>query len=108
MALARWQVVQTAEEQGVSGAARRHGVARRTVQRLVRRHQASGLEALCTQLRGTRPAIAQQVRELIVDLKPALPGCSSEQIRRLMCMSSANRGRETWISSLRTNGWDAA
>jgi hypothetical protein len=92
--LARWQVVQTAEEQGVSGAARRHG--------------AGGLEALCTQLRGARPAIAQQVRELIVDLKPALPGCSSEQIRRLMCMSSANRGRGTWISSLRTNGWDAA
>ena len=89
VALARWQVVQTAEEQGVSGAARQHGVARSTVQRLVRRHRAGGLEALCTQPRGARPAIAQEVRELIVDLKLALPGRSSEKIRRLMCMSSA-------------------
>jgi len=77
-------VVQTAEEEGVSGAARRHGVARSTVQRLVRRYRLGGIEALCTKPRGARPAIAQEVRELIVDLKVAQPGCSAEKIRRLM------------------------
>ena len=83
-ALARWHVVQTAEEEGVSGAAHRHGVARSTVQRLVRRYRLGGIEALCTKPRGARPAIAREVRELIVDLKVALPKRSSEKIRRLM------------------------
>ena len=83
-ALARWHVVQTAEEKGVSGAAREHGVARSTVQRLVHRYRVGGLKALCTKPRGARPAIAQQVRELIVDLKVALPSRSGEKIRRLM------------------------
>lgn len=83
-ALARWHVVQTAAEEGASAAARRHGVARSTVQRLVRRYQVGGIEALCNRPRGARPAIAQQVRELIVDLKLALPSRSGEKIRRLM------------------------
>ena len=83
-ALARWHVVQTAAEQGVSAAAREHRVARSTVQRLVRHYRVGGLEALCTRPRGARPAIAQEVRELIVDLKLALPSRSGEKIRRLM------------------------
>lgn len=83
-AIARWHVVQTAAEQGVSGAARQHGVARSTVQRLIRRYQRGGIEALCNQPRGARPAIAPEVRELIVELKLALPSRSGEKIRRLM------------------------
>ena len=104
VALARWQVVQTAEEQGVSGAARQHGVARSTVQRLVRRHRAGGLEALCTQPRGARPAIAQEVRELIVDLKLALPGRSSEKIRRLMEELGVPVSRQTVWRALSERG----
>ncbi len=83
-ALERWHGVQTAEEEGVSGAARSHGVARSTVPRLVRRYRLGNIEALCTKPRGARPAITREVRELIVDLKVALPGRSSEKIRRLM------------------------
>jgi transposase len=63
----------------MSAAARRHRVARSTVQRLVRRYEEGGIEALCTKPRGARSAIAQPVRELIVDLKLALPSRSEEE-----------------------------
>jgi transposase-like protein len=76
-------VVQTAEGKGVSAAAREHGVARSTVQRLARRYRVGGIEALCTKLREARPAIAQQVREPIVELKLALPSRSGERIQAI-------------------------
>lgn len=83
-ALARWRVVETAQEEGMSEAGRRHGVARSTVQRLVRRYEAGGLWALCNQPRGAREPIAQELRDQIVDLKVAQPTRSCEKIRRLL------------------------
>lgn len=68
----------------MSQAARRYGCARSTVQRLVRRYEAGGIEALCNQPRGARLPIAQEVREAIVELKLGRPSRSAEKIRRLM------------------------
>jgi len=84
VALERWQVVQTALREGMSEAARQHRCARSTVQRLVRRHEEGGLWALCNQPRGPRQPIAEEIRELIVELKVAQPRRSCDKIRRLM------------------------
>ena len=80
VALARWRVVDTALKEGISQAAREHGCARSTVQRLLRRYQAGGLWALCNQPRGCREPIAAEVKELIVELKVAQPRRSTRKI----------------------------
>jgi len=49
VALARWKIVETAQREGMSQAAREQGCARSTVQRLVRRYLQHGLWALCNQ-----------------------------------------------------------
>jgi transposase len=84
VALARRRIVDDALRDGISQAARAHGCARSTVQRLLRRHQAGGLEALCNQPRGCREPIAAEVKELIVELKLAQPRRSTQKIRQLM------------------------
>ena len=77
-------MVQTALREGISEAARQHRCARSTVQRLVRRHEEGGLWALCNQPRGPRQPIAEEIRELIVELKVVQPRRSCDKIRRLM------------------------
>ena len=94
-ALARYRVVQTAEEEGISAAARKHGCARSTVQRLVRRYREGGLWALCNRPRGAREPIRPETEELIVELKIALPERSSEKIRRLMAELGQPVSRQT-------------
>ena len=94
-ALARYRVVQTAEEQGMSPAARKHGCARSTVQRLMRRYQEGGLWALCNRPRGPREPIRPEVAELIVELKISLPERSTEKLRRLMADLGQPVSRQT-------------
>lgn len=97
VALARWKVVDTALREGASAAAREHGCARSTVQRLVRRYENGGgrLEALCNQPRGCREPIAPEIRELIVELKVAQPRRSTERIRHLMEEAGQPVSRQT-------------
>lgn len=94
-ALGRYRIVQTAQEQGISAAARRWGCARSTVQRLVRRYQEGGLWALCNRPRGPREPIHPETEELIVELKVTLPERSTEKIRRLMAEVGQPVSRQT-------------
>jgi len=86
VAEARLKVVFTAQEEGVSAAARKHGHARSTVQRLLGRWQQAGGDvwALCNRPRGNREPVAPEVRELIEALKLERLSRSCEQIRQLM------------------------
>ena len=86
VAEARLKVVFTAQEEGVSAAARKHGHARSTVQRLLRRWEQAGsdLRALCNRPRGNHEPIAPEVREMIEQLKLERMGRSCEQIRERM------------------------
>jgi transposase InsO family protein len=83
-ALARYHIVQTALEQGISHAARHHQCARSTVQRLVRRYDQGGLWTLCSRPRGPNAPVAQSLRDLIVELKIAQPRRSTDKICRLL------------------------
>ena len=94
-ALARYRVVETALEEGLSEAARRHGHARSTVQRLVRRYQSEGLWGLCNHPRGPLPAVTEELRALIVELKVVQPSRSCDKIRRLMDEIGSPVSRQT-------------
>jgi len=95
VALARWRIVDTALREGYSAAAREHGRARSTVQRLVRRYEEGGFWALCNQPRGCREPIAVEVKELIVELKLAQPGRSTEKLRQLLEKAGLPVSRQT-------------
>lgn len=95
VALARWKIVECAERESFSQAAREHGCARSTVQRLVRRYQQHGLRVLCNQPRGPREPMAPEVKELIVTLKLAQPRRSTEKIRHLLAEAGLPVSRQT-------------
>ena len=104
VALARWRIVDTALREGISQAARAHECARSTVQRVLRRYQQGGLWALCNQPRGCREPMAAEVRELIVELKLAQPGRSTEKLRQLMAEAGLPVSRQTVWRALAERG----
>jgi len=65
----RVRIIQTAEREGVSAAAREHQCSRTTVYALCRRYEAAGLAGLCNRPRGPREPVVEELAELIVAVK---------------------------------------
>jgi len=80
----RLRIVDAAGREGVSEAARMFECSRTTVYKLMKRHEAGGLEALINRPRGPRQPVAQQVVELVVELKVHGAHRSTAKIRQLL------------------------
>lgn len=80
----RFRIVEMAQQQSVSEAARHFDCSRSTVYSLLARYEQGGLLALANQPRGPREAIPEEVVELVVALKSAAPFRSSAKVQRLL------------------------
>lgn len=80
----RFRIVQIAEEESVTEAARRGECSRTTVYKLVARYRQGGLLALANRPRGPRPPVAEEVVELVVALKTGAHHRSSTKLQRLL------------------------
>lgn len=80
----RFRVVEMAEAESVTEAARRYGCSRTTVYKLLARYREGGLKALMNRPRGPREPIPQEVVELVVELKASAPHRASSKVRQLL------------------------
>jgi len=80
----RFRIIEVAESESVTEAARRSGCSRTTVYKLIERYQQGGLQALVNRPRGPREPIPEEVVELVVELKASAPHRASTKIRQLL------------------------
>lgn len=80
----RFKIVQIAEEESVSEAARRGECSRTTVYKLVARYRRGGLAALANRPRGPRLPVPEEVAELVVALKTGAQHRSSTKVQQLL------------------------
>jgi transposase InsO family protein len=80
----RLRIVEAARLEGVNQAARMFECSRTTVYKLMERYEAGGLEGLVNRPRGPREPVAQELVELIVELKVAGPHRSTTKIQQLL------------------------
>lgn len=80
----RFRIVQIAEEESVTEAARRGECSRTTVYKLVARYRRGGLLALANRPRGPRAPVPEEVAELVVALKTGGPHRSSTKIQQVL------------------------
>ena len=80
----RFRIVELAQQESVSAAARHFGCSRTTVYSLLGRYQQGGLLELANQPRGPREPIPEEVVELVVALKTSHPFRASSKIQRLL------------------------
>ena len=79
----RFRILETARREGVSEAARMFECSRTTVYKLMQRYEAGGLQALVNRPRGPREPIAEELAELLVELKVHGPHRSTSKIQQL-------------------------
>ena len=80
----RFRIVEAARRDGVSEVARMFECSRTTVYKLMERYQQGGLEALVNRPRGPREPVAEELVELIVELKVHGPHRRTSKIRQLL------------------------
>jgi transposase InsO family protein len=80
----RCRVVEVAEQESVTEAARRFGCSRTTVYKLISRYREGGLMALANRPRGPRESVPEQTVDLVVELKAAAPHRSTAKIQHLL------------------------
>jgi len=69
----RFRIIEVAETESVTEAARRFSCSRTTVCKLIARYREGGLRALMNRPRGPREPISEEVVELVVELKASAP-----------------------------------
>lgn len=84
LVIERFRIVDMAQQESVSAAARHFGCSRTTVYKLQERYRQGGLHALANQPRGPREPLPEEVVELVVALKTSHPFRSSAKIQRLL------------------------
>ena len=80
----RFRIIEVAEQESVTEAARRFSCSRTTVYKLIARYQEGGLRALMNRPRGPREPIPEEVVELVVELKASAPHRASSKVRQLL------------------------
>lgn len=80
----RYRVVEMAERESVTEAARHFECSRTTVYKLISRYQEGGLMSLANRARGPREPIPEQVVELVVELKASAPHRATSKIQHLL------------------------
>jgi len=80
----RFRIIEVAESESVTAAARRFGCSRTTVYKLLSRYREGGLRALMNQPRGPREPIPEEVVELVVELKTCAPHRATSKVRQLL------------------------
>jgi len=80
----RFRIVEMAQQESVTEAARRFECSRTTVYKLISRYQEGGLMALANRPRGLREPIAEEVVELVVELKASSLHRSTGKVQQLL------------------------
>jgi len=80
----RFRIIEVAEAESVTEAARRFGCSRTTVYKLIERYQEGGLRALMNRPRGPREPIPEEVVELVVELKASAPHRATSKVQHLL------------------------
>jgi transposase InsO family protein len=80
----RFRIIEVAEAESVTAAARRYGCSRTTVYKLIARYRQGGLRALVNQPRGPREPISEEVVELVVELKAAASHRATSKVQQLL------------------------
>jgi len=80
----RFRIIEVAEAESVTEAARRFGCSRTTVYKLIERYQEGGLKALMNRPRGPRDPIPEEVVELVVEPKASAPHRATSKVQRLL------------------------
>ena len=80
----RFRIIEVAEGESVTEAARRFGCSRTTVYKLIARYREGGLGALMNRPRGPQEPIPEEVVELVVELKTSAPYRATSKVRQLL------------------------
>jgi transposase InsO family protein len=80
----RFRIIEVAEAESVTEAARRFECSRTTVYKLLSRYQEGGLRALMNRPRGPQEPIPEEVVELVVELKASAPHRATSKVRQLL------------------------
>ncbi len=80
----RLRIMEVAQAESVTEAARRFGCSRTTVYKLLARYREGGLEALMNRPRGPREPIPEEVVALVVELKASAPHRASTKVQQLL------------------------
>lgn len=80
----RFRIIEVAEAESVTEAARRFGCSRTTVYKLIACYRQGGLRALMNRPRGPREPIPEEVVELVVELKASAPHRASSKVQQLL------------------------
>lgn len=80
----RFRIIEVAETESVTEAARRFDCSRTTVYKLLGRYREGGLRALMNRPRGPQEPIPEKVVELVVELKTCAPHRATSKVRQLL------------------------
>ena len=80
----RFRMIEVAEAESVTEAARRFQCSRTTVYKLLARYREGGLRALMNRPRGSREPIPEEVWELVLELKPSAPHRATSKVQQLL------------------------
>jgi len=80
----RFRIIEVAETESVTEAARRFGCSRTTVYKLIARYRQGGLRALMNRPRGPQEPIPEEVVELVVELKASAPHRATSKVQQLL------------------------
>lgn len=80
----RFRIIEMAEQESVTAAARHFGCSRTTIYKLQERYREGGLLALANQPRGPQEPLPEEVIELVVELKTSAPHRATSKIRQLL------------------------
>ena len=80
----RFRIIEVAEAESVTEAARRFDCSRTTVYKLLGRYREGGLRALMNRPRGPREPIPEEVVELVVELKASAPHRATSKVQQLL------------------------
>ena len=80
----RFRIIEVAEAESVTEAARRFGCSRTTVYKLIARYRQGGLRALLNRPRGPREPIPEEVVDLVVELKASAPHRATSKVQQLL------------------------
>ncbi len=80
----RFRIIEVAEAESVTEAARRFDCSRTTVYKLIARYRESGLRALMNRPRGPQEPIPEEVVDLVVELKASAPHRATSKVQQLL------------------------
>ena len=80
----RFRIIEVAEAESVTEAARRLGCSLTTVYKLLGRYREGGLRALMNRPRGPREPIPEEVVDLVVELKASAPHRATSKVQQLL------------------------